>query len=168
MFGGFCADLESAIEDANKSSEDVTIEVLQDTALPETSIGNENGKKITLDLDGNTVDGGPLTVKAPGVTEITDSSEQGDGSLESNVQVDPGAKLVIDGPANVGGDIKNQGTTENKGYVAGDVENAGDMSNEGVISGEVDNTGDLDNSGRRCSSSRAMSPRQSCLPEAVR
>lgn len=141
------ADLESAIEDANKSSEDVTIEVLQDTALPETSIGNENGKKITLDLDGNTVDGGPLTVKAPGVTEITDSSEQGDGSLESNVQVDPGAKLVIDGPANVGGDIKNQGTTENKGYVAGDVENAGDMSNEGVISGEVDNTGDLDNSG---------------------
>ena len=138
------ADLESAIEDANKSSEDATIKVLQNTTLPKTSIGNENGNKITLDLNGKTVAGGPLTVKAPGVTEITDSSELGDGSLKPSVQVDAGAKLVIDGPANVCGDIENQGTTENHGHAAGDVTNksGGSFVNDGDITGDVNNEKD--------------------------
>lgn len=170
------ADLASAIEDANQSSEDVTIKVLQDTSLPDatnpgtpvTEIGNENGKKITLDLGGNTVGGGPVKVKAPGTTEITDSNLSGAGALKTDVAVDPAATLVIDETATIKGDIDNKGHTENKGtvtgdvkndesgsfhnqgvdsYIGGDVKNAGDMDNEGVVSGEVDNTGELHNSG---------------------
>ncbi len=150
-------DLASAIKDANQSPEDVTIEVLKDTSLPDaanpdtpvTEIGNENGKKITLDLGGNKVSGGPVEVKAPGTTEITDSSTDGIGALQTDMKVDSGANLMIDEGTTVEGDIENKGTTENKGNIAGNVSNkeGGDFKNNGEIDGDVENAGEMENTG---------------------
>ena len=147
----YFGDLDSAIEEANESNEDVTITLLDDTALPGsfvTEIGNENGKEITLDLNGHNISGGSIEVIAPGKTEIVNSDSTG-GTIESDIIVDSGAETHIDDKITVDGDVNNNGTLDNSGYVTGDVTNGqgATMNNEGNIDGHVDNAGTMENTG---------------------
>lgn len=147
--------LEDAIKDANQAADDVTITMLKDTTLPDMTaegsegIGNENGKQITLDLDGRTLSGGPIVVKGPGETSLSNSDTNGEGSFESDVKVEEGATLTIEADTELDGSLDNQGNTENKGTITDDVVNTGSLVNgeDGVISGRVDNQGSLDNAG---------------------
>lgn len=153
----YYAFLEEAIADANKSSEDVTIEVLKDTTLSgagqggSVAIGNENGKNIKIDLNGHNVDGSDsaLEVKGPGQTTITDSDGSGSGSLHTNVTVKEGVSLTVDKDTEIDGSVNNRGTTTNNGTITDEVTNSGTLNNggDGIIGGAVDNTGSLTNEG---------------------
>ena len=140
----YYADLESAIEDANKSDSDTTIELLDDVQLPDgTKIGNENGKNITIDLNGHDVEGTgsddpQIEIAGSGNTTIKDS--EGKGSVDADIKVDNGANLNID-DVTVDGDLDNDGTTVNNGTIEGNVDNDGNMTNNSDIMGNVDNGG---------------------------
>lgn len=152
----YYASLEEAFADANQSADDVKIEILKDTALSDTpgegsvSIGNENGKNITIDLGGHTVDGNghELIVKAPGTTTITNSGGD-NGALQTDITVDTGAGLTIERDTEIDGSVDNKGNTVNNGTITDDVTNTGVFANtdDGIIAGEVDNAGDLNNAG---------------------
>ena len=150
-------DLESALEDAKKASEDVTVKLLQDIETDHDLQlgGNENDKKITLDLNGKTIESSSddkditIQVTAPGECALEDSSSDGSGAVVADVKVEDGATLEIEPTATIQGDIDNQGKVDNQGTIIGDVENQenGTFQNAGDILGGVENEGDFTNEG---------------------
>ncbi len=157
-------DLASAVEDANAADEAVTITLLGDVELEETEIltlENQNGKEITVDINGNSISGGTIQVgeeesseeTTPVQVSFTDSApEEEKGTLESGLVVSERGQVGIDKDTTVSGDVTNEGKLDNTGKITGSVTNTGSLNNSDVgtmtsvnqLGGEFNNDGDVE------------------------
>lgn len=140
----YYADLGSAISDANKSNQDITITLIGDATIPvNANIGNEQGKKITIDVDGHVVSGGGLIVKSPGQLTVKDSTgtgaKPGTGLFSAAITASENTKVTVQEGAEVSGTVINKGSVDNKGTISGSVTNSGQVTNSGDLMGNFQN-----------------------------
>ncbi|MCQ2549514.1 MAG: InlB B-repeat-containing protein [Lachnospiraceae bacterium] len=158
--------VQDALDIAKDSDKDVTIKLLETldnrttTSESPLKVGNVNGKKITIDLNGFDISSGYISTV--GEVEIANNTGSKTNVGEISATIHNTGDLTVGNHTKVSGDIKNESETasgEESGAsvqitsnatVSGSVHNGegSELINDGTVLGILHNNGDVVNNGK--------------------